>query len=119
MLTVVSSIPISCASAYCTVKADVVKIAVASNVAAIIIIKNTFDTLFEAYHYTASYIILFKKDKKIVIVDGFEFPSFTQINEVAFETEVIANNAKQCPVCSKMLAYSKKDYFLNYLTRFS
>jgi hypothetical protein len=47
MLTVVSSIPISCASAYCTAKADVVKIAVVSNVVAIIIIKNTFDTLFE------------------------------------------------------------------------
>jgi hypothetical protein len=42
---------------------------------------------------------------------GFKFPSFNQINEVAFETAVVSNNAEQCPGCSKMLAYSKKDYF--------
>jgi hypothetical protein len=42
---------------------------------------------------------------------GFKFPSFTQINEVAFETAVVSNNAEEYPGCSKMLAYSKKDYF--------
>jgi hypothetical protein len=42
---------------------------------------------------------------------GFKFPSFTQINEVAFEATALANNAEQCPNCDEMLAYSKKDYF--------
>ena len=40
---------------------------------------------------------------------GLRFPSFMQINEVAFETPV--NNSEQCPGCTEMLAYSKKDYF--------
>ena len=75
--------------------------------------------LFSRLIITQQVTLFYLRKIRIVIVDGFEFPSFTQINEVAFETEVIANNAKQCPVCSKMLAYSKKDYFLNYLTRFS
>ena len=35
----------------------------------------------------------------------------TQINEVALETAALANNAEECPSCSEMLAYSKKDYF--------
>ena len=42
---------------------------------------------------------------------GFKFPSFTQINEVAFEATALSNNAEQCPNCDEMLAYSKKDYF--------
>lgn len=41
----------------------------------------------------------------------FKFPSFTQINEVAFETAASNNNVEECPGCSEMLAYSKKDYF--------
>ena len=50
---------------------------------------------------------------------GFKFPSFTQINEVAFEAAALANSAEQCPGCSEMLAYSKKDYFFEYyLSRF-
>jgi hypothetical protein len=42
---------------------------------------------------------------------GFKFPSFTQINEVAFETTPIAITAEQCPGCNEMLSYSKSDYF--------
>jgi hypothetical protein len=41
----------------------------------------------------------------------FKFPSFTQINEVAFETAAPSNNAEECPGCREMLAYYKKDYF--------
>jgi uncharacterized Zn finger protein len=42
---------------------------------------------------------------------GLKFSSFTQINEVAFKTAVVSNNAEQCPGCSEILDYSKKDYF--------
>jgi hypothetical protein len=42
---------------------------------------------------------------------GLRFPSFMQINEVAFETVTPVNNSEQCPGCTEMLAYSKKDYF--------
>ena len=42
---------------------------------------------------------------------GFKFPSFTQINEVAFETSALTNTAEECPGCSELLTYSKKDYF--------
>jgi hypothetical protein len=42
---------------------------------------------------------------------GLKFPSFMQINEVAFKTVPPINNSEQCPGCNEMLAYSKKDYF--------
>ena len=42
---------------------------------------------------------------------GFKFPSFTQMNEVAFKTAVLTNSAEECPGCSETLAYSKRDYF--------
>ncbi|HKG30247.1 MAG TPA: hypothetical protein VKA91_03160 [Nitrososphaeraceae archaeon] len=42
---------------------------------------------------------------------GFKFPSFTQINEVAFETTPFEITAEQCPGCNEMLSYSKSDYF--------
>ena len=45
----------------------------------------------------------------------FKFPSFTQINEVAFETAAPSNNAEECPGCREMLAYYKKDYFFEQL----
>ena len=35
------------------------------------------------------------------------------MNEVAFKTAVLTNSAEECPDCSEMLAYSKRDYFLN------
>jgi hypothetical protein len=40
-----------------------------------------------------------------------KFPSFNQINEVAFETAALSNNVEECPSCSQMLTYNKKDYF--------
>ena len=43
----------------------------------------------------------------------FKFPSFTQINEVAFETAAPSNNAEECPGCREMLAYIRKTIFLN------
>jgi len=46
---------------------------------------------------------------------GFKFPSFNQINEVAFETAVLVDNPEGCPGCSEMLAYSKKDYFFEWI----
>ena len=49
---------------------------------------------------------------------GLRFPSFMQINEVAFETVAPVNNSEQCPGCSEMLAYSKKDYFYCLSTTF-
>jgi hypothetical protein len=42
---------------------------------------------------------------------GFKFPSFTQMNEVAFKTAVLTNSAEECPGCNETLAYSKRDYF--------
>ena len=42
---------------------------------------------------------------------GFIFPSFTQINEVAFKTAELANNPEECPDCNEVLAYGKRDYF--------
>ncbi len=45
---------------------------------------------------------------------GSKFPSFTQINEVAFETTPIAKT-EQCPSCNEMLSYSKNDYFFEWL----
>jgi hypothetical protein len=33
-----------------------------------------------------------------------------QINKVAFKTVASVNNSEQCPGCTEMLAYSKKDY---------
>jgi hypothetical protein len=41
----------------------------------------------------------------------FKFPSFTQINEVAFEIAAPNNTVEECPGCKEMLAYSRKDYF--------
>jgi hypothetical protein len=41
----------------------------------------------------------------------FKFPSFTQMNEVAFETAAPNSNVEECPGCKEMLAYSRKDYF--------
>jgi C4-type Zn-finger protein len=50
---------------------------------------------------------------------GFKFPSFTQMNEVAFKTAVLTNSAEECPGCSETLAYSKRDYFFeNHSTQF-
>jgi C4-type Zn-finger protein len=40
----------------------------------------------------------------------FKFPSFTQMNEVAFETAAPISNVEECPGCKEMLAYSRKDY---------
>ena len=45
---------------------------------------------------------------------GFKFPSFTQINEVAFKTAVLTNNLEECPGCSEILAYGKRDYFFEW-----
>ena len=43
---------------------------------------------------------------------GFRFPSFNQINEVAFEEAAeLSNNTEQCPSCSQMSSYNKEDYF--------
>ena len=42
---------------------------------------------------------------------GFKFPSFTQMNEVAFKTAVLTNSVEECPGCNETLAYSKRDYF--------
>ena len=43
---------------------------------------------------------------------GFRFPSFNQINEVAFEEATeLSNNPEQCPSCSQMSSYNKEDYF--------
>jgi hypothetical protein len=35
---------------------------------------------------------------------GFKFPSFTQINEVAFEIAALMNNAEECPGWNEMFA---------------
>ena len=38
---------------------------------------------------------------------------YTNLNEVAFGTTIFTNTVEECPGCSKLLAYSKKDHFFN------
>jgi hypothetical protein len=72
-----------------------------------------------AVHYSSSTILIYFLPSHRLLTKlmvkckncGFKFPSFTQINEVAFETTPIAITAEQCPGCNEMLSYSKNDYF--------